>query len=213
MIGIVGGAVEMAVQQHPGDPWLVRALDGVARMRWLAAELRRYGRGAGEAWPARHVRCDLATLVRAAMIESAPVLPPNVEQSLTCNLPAAVICGNAAEVTELVGILLANARDAVSEQDGRARGAGRLTVRLDQWEGGGYILSVADNGAGVPTEALRHVFEPFFTTKGPRPGRGLGLASAFAIMRSHRGSIDLQSTPGAGCTVRAWFPAPEGTAC
>lgn len=213
-LGIVGGAVEIAVSQHPRDPWLERALDGVGRMKLLAAELRRYSRGTSEASPLRFAPCDLAMLVRAAMIESRRALPADLEQTLTSNMTTATIRGDAIEVAELVGILLANARDAVSEQYGTSCGAGRITVRLDHWDGGGYILSVADNGAGVPAEALRHVFEPFFTTKEPRPGRGLGLASALAIVRDHGGSIDLQSTPGAGCTVRAWFPpAPEGADC
>jgi CheY-like chemotaxis protein len=51
--------------------------------------------------------------------------------------------------------------------------------------------------------------EPFFTTKPPGMGSGLGLASVHGIMRQHEGTLEIESAPGAGTTVRCLFPAIE----
>ncbi len=51
------------------------------------------------------------------------------------------------------------------------------------------------------------LFDPFFTTKGPGQGSGLGLASAYRIMKNHRGAIQVTSRPGEGSTFTLFFPA------
>jgi signal transduction histidine kinase len=61
-------------------------------------------------------------------------------------------------------------------------------------------VTIADNGAGIPTEALEHLFDPFFTTK-PN-GTGLGLPITRRIIEEHRGAISVESQPGQGATFR-----------
>jgi two-component system, OmpR family, sensor histidine kinase VicK len=75
---------------------------------------------------------------------------------------------------------------------------------------GGIMLSVRDQGVGIPSEDLPHIFERFFRsekTRAARPGYGLGLHVAHALVAAHRGHIDVESTPGAGTTFRVWLPA------
>jgi CheY-like chemotaxis protein len=75
---------------------------------------------------------------------------------------------------------------------------------------GTYVcLEVRDNGAGMDEATVAQIFEPFFSTK--FTGRGLGLAAVYGIVRSSKGFIDLQSTPGAGTTFRVFLPASEKT--
>jgi two-component system cell cycle sensor histidine kinase/response regulator CckA len=69
------------------------------------------------------------------------------------------------------------------------------------------MLSIFDTGMGMDQETMARIFEPFFTTKGMGRGTGLGLASAYGIMKSHGGYIDVDSKKGEGSTFLLYFPA------
>jgi signal transduction histidine kinase len=90
--------------------------------------------------------------------------------------------------------LLVNAADAVRETG--ARGEIRITTRVD---GPMALISIADNGPGIPTALQGAVFEPFFTTKAVGKGTGQGLALAHSVVvDKHGGRIELHSAPGSG---------------
>jgi two-component system cell cycle sensor histidine kinase/response regulator CckA len=75
---------------------------------------------------------------------------------------------------------------------------------------GKYIkISVQDQGAGISQEILPQIFDPYFSTREPgcREGTGLGLSTAYAIVRKHHGDITVDSRPGIGATFCIYLPA------
>ena len=75
---------------------------------------------------------------------------------------------------------------------------------------GKYVrVSVADTGRGMDKETQKRAFEPFFTTKSMGKGTGLGLASAFGILKNHKGIIHFTSTWGKGTTFYIYLPASD----
>jgi PAS domain S-box-containing protein len=75
---------------------------------------------------------------------------------------------------------------------------------------GKYIkITVADSGIGMDAETQRRIFDPFFTTKEMGRGRGLGLASAYGIIKNHEGFIKVTSQKGQGTQFDVYLPAAE----
>jgi signal transduction histidine kinase len=90
-------------------------------------------------------------------------------------------------------------------------GGGTLTVRT-QTRGGAVLVEIEDTGRGMTEEQLKNIFEPFYTTKSQ--GLGLGMSYAQKIVEQHRGTVAIESRPGAGTTIRVELPggAEEGAA-
>jgi Osmosensitive K+ channel histidine kinase len=91
----------------------------------------------------------------------------------------------------------------------------RVGVKLR--ETGTHIeIAVEDHGIGIPSNEVKRIFEPYyrasFSDTQTRRGAGLGLTLVYQIMKSHGGSVELDSTPGEGSTFRLLFPKNGGEA-
>ena len=71
------------------------------------------------------------------------------------------------------------------------------------------VISVTDTGIGMNRKTLKRVFDPFFTTKDKERGTGLGLASAYGIIKNHEGIIIAESAWGQGATFHVYLPASD----
>ncbi len=100
--------------------------------------------------------------------------------------------------------LALNARDAMP-------GGGRLMLRCLGGPGAaGVLVEVADTGVGMDEATRRRAFEPFFTTKPAEAGTGLGLAMVRDTVSRAGGSVEIESAPGHGTTVRLRLPVAPG---
>jgi signal transduction histidine kinase/CheY-like chemotaxis protein len=184
------------VRRDVAMPHLTEMLDAAStaceRARRLTRQLLAFAQGGA---PAREV-LDLGTVLREVVANRR-----YEELAVELQLPPEplLVAIDRAQLRQVAEELLANAAEA-------QRGAGRLQVvaRLQEGQGGRHIeVYWQDFGSGVP-ETLRHrVFDPYFTTK---PGNsGLGLSTAYWILRRHGGALDLApaaSGPGACFVVR-----------
>jgi PAS domain S-box-containing protein len=95
--------------------------------------------------------------------------------------------------------LVINARDAME-------GTGTISISTAlENDGRSLILSVTDNGCGIPEENLGEIFEPFFSTKGEQ-GNGLGLPAVLRVVEQHGGRVEVDSKVGVGTTFRILLP-------
>lgn len=100
--------------------------------------------------------------------------------------------------------LVTNAIDACVESD-----AGDKVTLGCRYEPDGVVMTVEDDGTGIPDSILSRITERFFTTK-PTKGTGLGLPVVQRIMEQHGGLLEVESTLGCGSTFSLWFPREPG---
>ncbi|MDA0988822.1 MAG: ATP-binding protein [Chloroflexi bacterium] len=107
------------------------------------------------------------------------------------------ISGKESRLREAFMNLIFNAVDAMPD-------GGTITLYANQ-DDEQVTIQVKDTGVGITPEVLQRSLEPFYTTKGEK-GTGLGLAEVYGVVQRHKGSISLESEPGAGTTVIMRLP-------
>lgn len=113
------------------------------------------------------------------------------------------VYGNSVKLQQVFTNLILNARDSISN------GNGRISLTTRNGEDGQLLVEVADTGVGIAPENVAKIYDPFFTTKGVGGGTGLGLAVTYGIVQEHSGHISVSSTPGQGSTFRITLPTSD----
>jgi two-component system cell cycle sensor histidine kinase/response regulator CckA len=152
----------------------------------------------------RHLIRDLLDFATETVRKSTRVVA-DLDESLSW------VYGDHTQLLQVLVNLVNNANDAMSD-GGELRiqaynTRGRAASPTDEGDAPHVIIDVRDEGCGMDNATLRQVFEPFFTTKPVGSGTGLGLSTSLAIVRSHGGTLDVESRPGAGSRFRLRLPA------
>jgi signal transduction histidine kinase len=192
------GQLERAARRLPEMLALSEA--GLRRIAGTVELMRRYGRAGyrrelvlHDAWEAARSVVDVVLPATGRKVEVA--LDLQGDGSLEC-VPD--------ELHQLLTNLVQNAVEAAPEEGGTLRLRGRQ-------EGAMIVLSVKDNGPGVPPDLRSRLFTPFFTTKGPGRGMGLGLTIVRRVVQSLGGTIQVQGGPGEGAEFVVRVPRRQRT--
>lgn len=109
-----------------------------------------------------------------------------------------LVLGNEGRLHQAMMNILSNAEQAIAE-------SGTILIKT-LVKGKHLVITVEDDGKGIPTDQLSKIGDPFFTTKSPGEGTGLGLFITYSIIQEHKGQMEVQSASGAGTTLTVTLP-------
>jgi PAS domain S-box-containing protein len=139
--------------------------------------------------------------------------PSTIQIDWTCEEAPLNVLGEPSQIQQVFMNLCINAADAMPSGGHLRISCGLRTVDEEEAQShagalpGRYVaLTVEDTGTGMDAATLDKAFDPFFTTKPPGRGTGLGLSTAFGIVRSHGGWLEASSRLGEGTVLRMHLP-------
>lgn len=116
------------------------------------------------------------------------------------------------QISQVINNLIINAEQAMPSGGVIAVRCHNTVVSADDClplaQGHYIVISIADQGNGIPADVLPRIFEPYFSTK--KTGKGLGLATVYSIIKNHDGHITVTSEPGQGTVFLVYLPATNG---
>lgn len=188
---------------HPAQDELLAAENAMQRASNLSNQLLTFAKGGEPLKTSLDLHALVRDITRFDLAGSAVRLRLESSESLWR------LAADQSQLEQVIGNLIINARQAMPQ-------GGVLRIALHNvqltalehpaLEGGPYVrICVQDEGEGIAEQHLGHVFDPYFTT---RPGgSGLGLATAYSIVKRHHGHIEVSSKQGAGATFTLYLPA------
>ncbi|MEO8855417.1 MAG: ATP-binding protein, partial [Burkholderiaceae bacterium] len=216
ILGAILGNVELA-KQDLGENALARTSlleieKAGRRARDLVRQILTFSRNE----TTKRSAIQLADVVHETTRLVKVTLPPSIDLNLKIDPHVPPVLADATQVEQALLNLCTNAMHAIGSEKGT------ISVRLGSTysqplkeerrgisRGHHVTLAVRDTGTGIDPETMERIFEPFFTTKPVGQGTGLGLAVVHGIMRTHQGSVGVQSAPGKGSVFTLYFPPAE----
>lgn len=219
------GNVELARQDvGSGHPALV-SLNEIGEASHRAKDLVQQILAFGRRQTFERKAVSLAPVVEETARLLRATIPARITLQVACAADTPAVLADATQVKLALLHLCTNALHAVEDQarpgviqislttcsrdDAPYGGAEPRTggARPALQRGFCACLAVSDNGPGMDADTRARMFEPFFTTKPVGKGSGLGLSAVHGIVQAHEASIEVDSIPGTGSTLRIYFPA------
>ena len=204
---VVQGNIEMAKLQldsgHPVQAILSRTNNACVRAAFLASQLLTFAKGGA---PVRQV-ADIGQLVRDAVNLARAGAQTTFEVEISSDLRCADV--DPGQIVQALHSVLLNARQAMPEGGIVEVHAGNAIVPDHPESETRVRISIRDYGCGISFDVLPRIFDPYFSTK---PGAsGLGLATAYAIISKHGGTLSVESKPGIESVFTIDLPASKGS--
>ena len=186
-----------------------RTSDGVARVRSIVQAMKRFSHPSNGEIAPEDVNEAVDTTLAVCRNEYKYV----AEVSLELGQLPLVPC-NIGEINQVLLNLIVNAAQAIEEHRAAAGGEsaplGLITIST-RVDGEHAVISIADDGPGIPQQLLERIYEPFFTTKEVGKGTGQGLALARTTIARHGGTLECVSAPGEGSIFTIRLPLQTNT--
>ncbi len=215
LLGVILGYAEMLIEELGPQSPLVKKAQGIVRAGERAAALTRQLLAFSRQQMLQQTVLDLNHVVGEISKLVERLIGEDIRLVLELDPQLGRVKADGGQLEQVIMNLAVNARDAMPN-------GGRLTLRtrtveLDEAPQrqhrvvcGRYVqLEVVDTGIGMDDATQARIFEPFFTTKERGKGTGLGLATAYGIVKQSGGYIWVQSRPGLGSTFRVLLPVVE----
>jgi len=212
LLTVVTGGLERAKRLAADNADMCRAIElaqtGASRAAVLTKRLLAFGRQQPLAPKVMNAQEPIETTIdtlqrtlgeRVRMVANMLSQPWNVEVDAQ-ELQSAIVnlCLNARDAMPDGGNIVISTRNAPTGD--------ALTRNTDLAPGDYFEISVSDTGQGMPAAIVERAFDPFFTTKPVGQGSGLGLSQVYGFAHQSGGTAVIESTPGAGTTVRILLP-------
>jgi signal transduction histidine kinase/CheY-like chemotaxis protein len=208
------GYSDLLIERYEEDPFLCRNLAGIKDAGQKAASLTKQLLAFARRQPMEKRVMDLNAVVSGVEKMLQRLLGEDVALLTDLSPTLARIKIDPGQMEQVIVNLAVNARQAMPS-------GGRLVIRTaplavvlgrpaphaDVPPGSYVVLTVIDTGLGMDPETQQRIFEPFFSTKGE--GTGLGLSTAYGIVRQSGGHIFVDSAPGQGTCFSIYLPATE----
>jgi len=218
LLTIITSYAELALDAVPRDSPLESKIQEILLAARRAAELTRQLLAFSRKQPQALRVADLNQVI-ARIAKTLPrLIGEDIEFSFMRSEGLGRVRVDPLQVEQVLMNLAANARDAMP-QGGLLR-IETSDVRLDDQyidrkpavipPGRYALITVSDDGSGIPPEHLPHIFEPFYTTKPSGKGTGLGLATVYGIVKQNKGFIWAYSEPRMGTVFKIYLPCVEG---
>jgi PAS domain S-box-containing protein len=204
------GSLELLRRRVADDPRVTRLIDNAEQAAQRGASLTQRMLAFARRQELTLAPVDIPQLVRGMADLLQRSLGPTVTIDTHFPLSISQVMADANQLELGLLNLAMNARDAMPEGGPLLICAEDRDVGEDDVRGlapGRYVcLSVVDRGTGMDETTRGRALEPFFTTKGVGKGTGLGLSMVHGLAEQSGGTLDIQSAPGEGTTIRVWLP-------
>jgi PAS domain S-box-containing protein len=214
LLTVVVGNAEVLSESLRARPDLQHLADSIVAAGERGAELTQRLLAFSRRQTLQPADIDCNALVRGMEKLLRRMLPEAISVKTILNADVWTAYADPGQLENAILNLAINARDAMP--DGGTLTVTTANVPLDERyrdlhpevNPGEYVMvSVTDDGSGMPKEVLDHVFEPFFTTKEVGKGSGLGLSMVYGFVKQSNGHVAIYSEPALGTTVRIYLPA------
>jgi signal transduction histidine kinase/CheY-like chemotaxis protein len=204
----VVSAQAVLLQDTASDPRLIERATKIGNAADRCSRIVRTFLSMARQRPLDHGAVNINEIVDAVVsVTNYSLRKSNIELTLDLASDLPRVWANDDELNQVVTNLVVNAQQAIAGC--RDSGNLRIASAYDDVEHR-VLLSISDDGPGVPHDIRSRIFEPFFTTKEVGEGTGIGLAVCHRIMESLRGKIGLESHAGQGASFTISLPAiPE----